>query len=113
LPQSLVQKTFQALKQHDIYLDTTTFILILDTSTDQKLDRVAANLEAVTAQIGLLSEQQTATAIQIDKLVESIDKLGDRLDRQIDRIAAIAEQQAVTVANLTQLVSALVGKLAA
>jgi hypothetical protein len=39
LPQSLVQKTFQALKQHDIYLDTTTFILILDTSTDQKLDR--------------------------------------------------------------------------
>jgi archaellum component FlaC len=63
-------------------------------SIDERLDRIAELLDAVTGQLARLSEQMTISQQQADQR-------GAALDAKLDRIAETAEQQNQAIANLS------------
>lgn len=69
-------------------------------SIDQKLDRIADSIAALTVQIGLLTENVTATRLDFRDL-----------DARLDRVAATTERQAATIDRLVTVVEQLVGRL--
>lgn len=100
----------------------------LDQSFDTRLDRIAEGLEALTQQVGRLSEATYETQSllreaadrrdrQIDKLLDQqatkLDRIFDAIqaqNRSIDNHLRVAEAQSSNIAALTQLVQMLVSR---
>ncbi|MGG6297835.1 hypothetical protein ACQ4M4_25865 [Leptolyngbya sp. AN02str] len=83
-------------------------------STDERLERIAELLEATAQQLAALSEQITMHIRQAEQRSAALDAKLDRIattleqqNRSLEGHMRLAEQQAQTVATLTNLVSQL------
>jgi len=83
--------------------------------SNEKFDKLAASIEALTLNVGQLATQQKQTAVNLDKVGERIDRLTAAIERQnnaIDGHLRLSEAQSVNIAELTRLATKLIDKAA-
>ena len=76
--------------------------------SNEKFDKLAASIEALTLNVGQLATQQRATTASIDRLTAAIDRQNNAIDGHL----RLSEAQSVNIAELTRLATKLIDKAA-